>query len=1307
MTRSRASQTETCLWQFWIDVGGTFTDCQALDPQGNSYETKELSSGIVKSQLRDISKIPNRWFVDSNAGDDFWVGAKFRIVACDGITQFESTVQQYDSENGEIWLKERPSHSTAGQILDVYQSTNSVRYELDLEIPAPILAIRRLLRLPLSAPIPACRVHLGTTRGTNALLTRTGAATALVTTKGFGDLLAIGDQARPALFELDIQKPTSLTEICIEIEERIFADGTVEQIPCETKIRDSLLELKSQGITSIAICLLHGYRYPQHEKVVGAIARSLGFSNVHLSSEVAPLIKMLSRAETTVLDAYLNPVLGDYLDQIEHCLPKDSHLQLMTSAGGLVERKFFSGKDSVLSGPAGGIVGAIRAGEQLGSRRLLTFDMGGTSSDVGRYDGKLELEYETCKSDIRIMTPMVAIETVASGGGSICWFDGVSLRVGPESASSNPGPACYGRGGPLTLTDVNLFLGRIVQSRFPFPLNRTAVDNRLTQLCREMESAGYQLSTLEAAFGLLAIANQNMASAIKSVSVSRGFDPGDYLLVAFGGAGPQHACHVADSIGVKKILDPSNGSILSAAGIRLADQKSSRVRSVLGVLKIELLKQVNGLWKEMEFEIQAELGEEAQLTRSLDLRYVGTDASQSVEVDNLSDGFEAIVDSFNRQHQQRFGFISEREIEIVAARMEGNRIGLRLPKTTSIEKSGAPQSVAEQNVAIKNLETGCIDYQPTPVFNRESLNAGDIVHGPNLVASALSTTIVESGWKATMLGEGQLLIEKTNEAVGLAEDQLAQSSNRPDPTQLEIFNNHFGTIARQMGLALQMTSMSVNVKERLDFSCAIFTANGDLIVNAPHIPVHLGAMSETVRTIIRLNPEITEGDVFATNDPYGGGSHLPDVTVITPVFNKEKSRLIFWVASRSHHAEIGGIAPGSMPPNATNLQQEGVLIRNFKLVDGQTGEAYFETMRQLLTRPPYPSRAPDENLADLRAQVAANRTGLRDLLKLVDQYSENHVLAYTVFMQDAAEQKMRQGIGRMKNGRYQFEDQLDNGATIRVAITIRQNSVTIDFSGTDPVLKGNLNANPAIVSSAVIYVMRCFIEDDIPLNEGILKPVEIVLPTCFLNPVSYENPEDCPAIVGGNVETSQRVVDVLLGTLQQAVEGNLAAASQGTMNNWLIGDDSFGYYETIGGGAGATPQNHGANAVHTHMTNTRLTDPEILETRYPVILREFSVRQESGGRGFHHGGNGIVREIEFLKPLTVSLLTNRRLKSPYGVAGGEPGKPGVNLRIGIDGNVETLSSSCELRVVSGERLRLETPGGGGWGNLGSTGEESR
>ena len=1297
MAPSRVSQTETCFWQFWIDVGGTFTDCQAVDPQGNSYEIKELSSGVIKSRLRHVLKIPNRWFVDPNAGDDFWVGAKFRVVAGDGSTEFESTVRRYDSANGEIWLQGLPHDAAINRILGNYEASNSVRYELDLEIPAPILAIRRLLRLALSSPIPACRVHLGTTRGTNALLTRTGAATALVTTKGLGDLLEIGDQARPSLFELDIQKRKSLADICIEIDERILADGTVEQVPCELKIRDSLVELKSKGINSIAICLLHGYRYPQHEKVVGDVARSLGFSNVHLSSEVAPLIKMLPRAETTVLDAYLNPVLGSYLDQIENCLPKNTQLQLMTSAGGLIERRFFSGKDSVLSGPAGGIVGAIRVGEQLNASRLLTFDMGGTSSDVGRYDGKLELEYETCKSDIRIMAPMVAVETVASGGGSICWFDGATLRVGPQSASSNPGPACYGRGGPLTLTDVNLFLGRIVPSRFPFPLNRTAVSNRLRELCAEMKAAGYQLTTLEAAYGLLTIANQNMASAIGSVSVSRGFDPGDYLLVAFGGAGPQHACHVANSIGVKKILDPPNGSILSAAGIRLADQKSSRVRSVLEVLKIDLLSQFNELWEKMELEIQKELGEDIQLTRSLDLRYLGTDASQSVEIGSESVGLEGIVDLFNRQHQQRFGFISDREIEVVAARMEGNRVGLRLPKTSPIKKLTLPRASTEQSVAIKDLKTGCIDYQLTSVFDRDSLNTGDLVQGPSLIAGGLSTTMVESGWKATMLGEGQLLIEQTGEAVGLPESQTAQTVKQADPTQLEIFNNHFCTIARQMGIALQMTSMSINVKERLDFSCAIFTANGDLIVNAPHIPVHLGAMSETVRTIMRLNAEIFEGDVFVTNDPYGGGSHLPDVTVITPVFNSDRSRIIFWVASRSHHAEIGGVAPGSMPPNATNLQQEGVLIRNFKLVDGQTGEAHFEALRKLLTRPPYPSRAPDENLADLRAQVAANRSGLIDLLKLIDRYTENHVLAYTVFMQDAAEQKMRQAIGRMKIGTYQFEDQLDNGATIRVVVVISQDSIKIDFSGTDPVLMGNQNANPAIVSSAVIYVVRCFIEDNIPLNEGILKPVEITLPTCFLNPVSYENPEDSPAIVGGNVETSQRIVDVLLGALQQGVEGGVAAASQGTMNNWLMGDDDFGYYETVGGGAGATPRGHGANAVHTHMTNTRLTDPEILETRYPVILREFSVRVDSGGAGLHRGGDGIVREVEFLKPLTVSLLTNRRLSLPYGILGGEPGKQGVNLWIGGDGSLETLSPSCELKVIQGERLRLETPGGGGWG----------
>ncbi|MFK7768011.1 MAG: hydantoinase B/oxoprolinase family protein [Mariniblastus sp.] len=1244
------TETAKSDWHFWIDVGGTFTDCLAIDSldPDKQYQTKVLS-------------------------------------------------------------------------------------ELDRTIPAPLLAIRKILKLDPADPIPDCSVHLGTTRGTNALLTRNGARTAFVTTRGFRDLLTIGDQARPHLFKLTVVKPQPLFETSIEVDERVLADGTVEVVPDLAMVRRQLMELKSSGIESVAICLMHGFRYPKHEQLIGEVARKIGFKDVRLSSDVAPLIKILARGETTVLDAYLNPVLGDYLDQIQSGLSSNSQLRLMTSAGGLVRREKFSGKDSVLSGPAGGIVGAARVAEQAGFKRVLTFDMGGTSSDVGRYDGEIELEFETRKADVRIMTPMVAIETVAAGGGSVCWFDGTKLMVGPQSATSDPGPACYGRGGPLAVTDINLFLGRIVKHRFPFPLDEAAVENRLEEVRRQMADAGFEMTHHELAAGFLAIANQNMASAIRSVSIARGYDPKDYVLIAFGGAGPQHCCAVAEAIGMEKILDHPQGSILSAVGIRLADQTVSAVRSVLTAFDESSLDAVNKLWESMESELADSFDDDqVQFTHSLDLRYFGTEVCQTIRLDaKKSDRVEQraqLENDFAKVHQQRFGFTSDRPLEIVAARAEGRRTGSRLLPSAKITKTNQRHSDKTQSMwqSRSECDSATTGWQKvaTEIFDRESLSPGDRVVGPAMIAGELSTTVVDAGWEATTLADGQILLSRLQLNPGqtsFKDTESLEVESKVDPVKLEIFNNHFSTIARQMGISLQMTSMSVNVKERLDFSCAIFTQAGDLVVNAPHIPVHLGAMSETVRAIIRLNENVNPGDVFVTNDPFAGGSHLPDVTVITPVFNEASDTLLFWVASRSHHSEIGGISPGSMPPNAICLAEEGVLIRNFKLICGSPSASKltterFEELENLLTAPPYPSRSPTENLADVRAQVASNRTGERDLLALVKQYSQKTVLSYMTFIQNAAEQKVRSAILQMSDGQFAFEDSLDNGATIRVKIDKQDDQISIDFTGTDPVLDGNLNANPAIVSSAVIYVMRCLIDEDIPLNEGVMKPVTVKLPECFLNPTSDEDPAKCPAVVGGNVETSQRVVDVLLGAIGKSVESasdrlqsndanqqaiGLAAASQGTMNNWLMGNGTFGYYETIGGGTGATPVADGADAVHSHMTNTRLTDPEVLESRYPVILREFSIREESGGAGWRSGGNGMIREVEFLQPLTVSLLTNRRKKAPYGIGNGRPGKPGINWLIknydSKSREATELPNSCQIEVKPGDVLRLETPGGGGFG----------
>lgn len=1293
-------------WQFWLDVGGTFTDCLALSPDQTSHHCKVLSSGLIQGQFETRIDRSHCLTFNSNSRKNFWVGGTMRLIRPTGEIYHEAIVSSYDSGSDAIGLADWPGDGSWSQVVSGINAAQVSRFELDHLIPAPVLAMRKILNLPSSQPMPDCSVYLGTTRGTNALLTRTGASTAFVTTSGFRDLLLIGDQSRPDLFDLTIRKLAPLFTASLEIEERILADGTVEMEPVASEVRRQLSELKSTGIESVAICLMHGFRYPQHEQIVGKIARELGFKDVRISSDVAPLIKILARAETTVLDAYLNPVLENYLDQIQYHLSSASRLQLMTSAGGLVNRELFSGKDSVLSGPAGGIVGAARVAEQAGFKKVLSFDMGGTSTDVGRVDKKIDLEFETCKSGVRILMPMVAIETVAAGGGSICRFDGTKLVVGPESATSEPGPACYGRGGPLAVTDVNLFLGRLVKRHFPFPLDESAVHTRLQEICDEMGRVGFKMTPHELAIGFLEIANQNMAAAIRSVSVARGYDPAEHLLVAFGGAGPQHCCAVAESIGIDTILDPLHGSILSAVGIQLADQTFSVAKSILRTFDPSAMEQVTQDWQAMEGEVRQRLGDQqVEMSRSLDLRYQGTEASQTIA--QTERGFEA---EFASVHQTLFGFTSDRPLEIVASRVEGRRRGRRLDSTPPLARTAIRTSKINQPMWL--TRQGKSVSASIPIFDRNDLVPGDRVIGPAIIAGELSTTIVDPSWTAMVLGDRQLLLQREDreeeckkQAIGAQRGQstvkaqaVESPDGRPDPVRLEIFNNYFSTIARQMGISLQMTSMSVNVKERLDFSCAIFTRGGDLVVNAPHIPVHLGAMSETVRGIIRMNKDVHPGDVFVTNDPFAGGSHLPDITVVSPVFDATNETLIFWVASRSHHAEIGGCSPGSMPPNATCLSEEGVLIRNFKLVDGMQKTERFDELELILTAPPYPSRMPRENLADIRAQTAANRSGQRDLLALVDQYSIEVVHSYMGHIQSAAEQKVRTAISKMEDGRFEFHDALDNGATIRVCIDKSGDQLTIDFTGTDPVLEGNQNANPAIVASAVIYVMRCLIEDDIPLNEGVIKPVSIVLPECFLNPASFDDPDRCPAVVGGNVETSQRIVDVLLGALQQsqAFKG-IAAASQGTMNNWLMGDPSFGYYETLGGGAGATADADGADAVHTHMTNTRLTDPEILEDRYPVILREFSIRPDSGGQGRRRGGNGMVREIEFMKSLTVSLLTNRRTTQPYGIQGGAAGQSGRNELIHEDQRVQ-LPSQCEIEVQPGDRLRIETPGGGGMGS---------
>jgi 5-oxoprolinase (ATP-hydrolysing) len=1342
------------VWEFWIDVGGTFTDCLARSPSGQIVTFKTLSSGITKGRAEAWNG-RGRLFDSRRQADPsgFWDGYILRLLTQDARVASETRVVRSDPQTG---------LELADSI--AWQSAEPLRYELSSGEEAPVFAIRAILGLGMRQPLPPVVVRLGTTRGTNALLERKGARTALVITRGFGDALAIGNQDRPRLFELAIRKPEPLYGAVVEIEERLDARGAVLQTPDPAEIRRQLSALRRGRFDSLAICLLHAYRNPAHEELVAQVAREEGFAEISLSSRISPTIKLVSRGDTTVMDAYLTPILREYVQRIQTSLaarreeettpgPRgsgvgggidacESHgasspetvparrgarLKLMTSAGGLIDADRFSGHESILSGPAGGVVGFSRVAEQAGFRRAIGFDMGGTSTDVSRYDGRYDLEYESTKAGVRVVTPMLAIETIAAGGGSLCRFDGVKLVVGPESAGADPGPACYGRGGPLTITDANVFLGRVPVDQFPFPLDRSAIADRLETVRREMASSSTlpAIAPEELAAGFIEIANANMARAVRKISVARGYDPSEYVLVSFGGAGGQHACALARLLGMSRVLIHPYAGILSAYGIGLADVRSHRERAVLQPLTTETLAGLEGLFEEMEQAARADVRREEILAdridrpvRSLDLRYQGIEST--INVLQPDDGdyrgrYEAL-------HEQMYGYRrAGRPLEIVVARVEvvGRTSDVTSPPRPVQVRAAQPSSYVRTWFAGEELATA--------VLMRDQLQPGDRISGPAILCEPTSTVVIDPGWTGDVLARGELLLtdraegaashtgdiaaaDTGDETAGHAVDTAARhagdadrtvadrhtltGTTPPSPVQLEIFNNLFASIAEQMGVTLQRTAISTNVKERLDFSCAMFDAAGGLVANAPHIPVHLGAMGETVRRILADNPAMQPGDVFVTNDPYRGGSHLPDVTVVSPVHGAG-GELLFFTASRAHHAEIGGITPGSMPPFSRSLAEEGVLIRNFRLVEG--GRSHEDALRRLLASGPYPSRNVADNLADLAAQVAANRAGARLLCELVDRYGVAVVRAYMGYIQQAAAEKVRRALRGLSDGVRSFRDSLDDGSPIAVTVTIAGDRARVDFTGTGGVLASNLNANRAIATAAVLYVFRCLLAEDIPLNSGVLEPIELVLPQCLLNPPDGPDPAHCAAVVGGNVETSQRVVDVLLGAL------GLAAASQGTMNNLTFGDATFGYYETICGGSGATRGADGADAVHTHMTNTRLTDVEVLEHRYPVRVLEFSIRRGSGGAGQRRGGDGVVRRLEFLRPVKVSLLTQRRGPyRPFGLAGGASGAPGRNLltRRGEREAIE-LGACVELDVQAGDVLTIETPGGGAYGAAGA------
>lgn len=1315
-------------WRFWIDVGGTFTDCVALSPLGQRQLVKVLSSAITKGvgarslearSVRDAARI----------GDPprLWVGCRLRWIDTAGQVVRTGRVIDFASQTGALTVDQwqpcdpaalapaplprgataaisehtRGDHATATPPIDIGP------YELTSGEEAPLLAMRRLLGLALSDSFPPCEVRLGTTRGTNALLERKGARTAFVTTRGFGDVLRIANQDRPRLFDLDIRKPEPLNERVIEADERIAVDGQVLAELNQQRLRDALTAARDAGIGSLAVCLLHAWVNPQHELEVAEIARNFGFNEISLSHEVAPRIKIVPRGDTTVLDAYLTPVLREYVASIERTLQPHGRLRLMTSAGGLVSPEHFSGCHSLLSGPAGGVIGFARVADQAGFPRAIGFDMGGTSTDVARYDGRYEYEYETQKAGIRVATPQLAIETVAAGGGSLCGFDGVQLFVGPESAGADPGPACYGRGGPLTITDANLALGKLVEDEFPFPLDRAAVDRRLADLCDAIAASplGKSYTPLELAEGFVALANVAMTRAIRNISVARGYDPADYALTTFGGAGGQHACALADALRMRTILVHPLAGVLSAYGMGLADIRRQGERPVLRAYSLAVLAELETEFRALEQALRGEVELEGIRSvdvdppqRSLDLRYRGVDAALNIPCPPDGDYAAAYAE----RHEQVYGYRHHgRPIEIAVLRVEVvGRTPNPEPQHAERNQCSRPSPAAIQFRDV--WFNGCIHQ--ARLYRRAALQPGDELFGPAILCEPTSTLIIDPGWRAVVTDTGNVVLARDPAPEHLGEAEMRSTragwpsrttsrgiGDTADPVALEIFHNHFASIAEQMGVTLQRTAISTNVKERLDFSCALFDREGRLVVNAPHIPVHLGAMGETVRAVMADNPDWQPGDVIVTNDPYRGGSHLPDVTVVTPVHDPASRELLFITASRAHHAEIGGIVPGSVPPFSKNLAEEGVLLRNVRLVDrGVSREA---ELRALLLSGPYPSRRVEDNLADVAAQVAANRLGAKLLLELVGQHGFPRVDACMTQIREAAALKMRRALARHGAGVYTRVDHLDDGTPIAVTVTIADERATIDFTGSGPVHPGNLNANRAIVTAAVMYVFRCLIRADLPLNAGVLEPLTIVIPEGLLNPPAAADPRNCPAIVGGNVETSQRIVDVLLGAL------GLAAASQGTMNNLTFGDDRFGYYETICGGSGATPQANGADAVHTHMTNTRLTDVEVLELRYPVRVQEFSIRRGSGGAGRNRGGDGIVRRLEFLRPLKVSILSQRRGEQrPFGLNDGAAGAAGRNqIRRAGSSEWQDVGGAFQTQVQPGDVLQIETPGGGGYG----------
>jgi len=1242
-------------WNIWIDTGGTFTDCLAYDVDDNLQRIKVLSSarlrGSIKSSNDYILHVSISWPVL----EDIFVGYQLKIdQQVDNFYKVVST----NLANGEIRIDRK------------IKGVKNLGFEIFSGEEAPILATRLATKTPLSEQLPNLKMRLGSTKGTNSLLERKGAKVLFLVSKGMKDLVEIGTQQRPDLFSVNVKKHSPLYDRVYEIDERIDASGDVMTQMDEKTISTIVDKIAKSDFDAIAIAFMNSYQNSVHEDVLQQRLQTGGIPYISTSSSIAKEIGILARAQTAIVNAYLSPVIHQYLEGIKSKL-QDGALKVMTSAGGLVDVELFNPKDSLLSGPAGGVIGAAKVAQEHGFHKMLTFDMGGTSTDVSRYEGKPDYNFISEISNIPIYTPSVAIETVAAGGGSICDFKRNKLQVGPESAGAMPGPACYGNNGPLTITDVNLLLGRIDTANFSIPIDLNASKARFAELKQRMSS---EVPDEDVLSGFIQIANEKMAEAIRKISLSKGYDPSEHLLLAFGGAGGQHACRVAEILEAEKILVPYNAGLLSAYGIGHAEIERFTNRQLLQPLD-EAEHQLPEIFDEMEDEAISLLKEEGVHVRNIYhrnsfvyMRLQGQESTIEIEYSN------SLRQDFKKAYEKLFGHWVDNisvEVESIRLIMASNEESRQKSKESTDSYDAIPYGNIRAFVSTA--------WQQVPTYIWEDLGCGARFSGPAVLMSNNSTVFVESNWDLRLHSDRDAIITRRSSK---REDRNDESKI----ADLELFTNRFKSVADDMGAILQRTAFSVNVKDRMDFSCAVLDSNGYLVANAPHIPVHLGSLGVCTRRIMETL-ELQEGDVVVTNHPAYGGSHLPDITLLAPVFHKHK--LIAFVANRAHHAEIGGKTPGSMPADATNLEEEGVVVKPIHLVKNHI--ANWDEVIELLTQSKYPTRALEENLADLNGALASINIGIEGILKLCDQFGAETVRRNMRSLLDYSGEALLATFQKLENSVWSATEFLDDGNQIKVEIVKNDSEIVFDFTGTSDVHPGNLNANLAILNSAVIYVLRLMLEEALPLNEGIMQHVKIHVPSCMLNPRFDENPARSPAVVGGNTETSQRIVDTLIKALR------LSACSQGTMNNLIFGNDHFGFYETIGGGVGACKGFDGADAVHQHMTNTKITDPELLEFRYPVVLEKFEIREKSGGKGKWRGGNGIVRQLRFREEVVLTILSQHRNEKPYGMEQGQSGKTGKQVLMKASGEIIEMKGIDTVKAKKNDVVRIETPGGGGYG----------